>query len=89
MKEQEIEVEVSVPESDPILTIHEAEIAAKLEEEVLEIVDEGLLQRALVHGGAGRKPQELEHVRVADERARSLIDATGSRQREYGVSLGG
>jgi len=55
----------------------------------LEIVDEGLLQRALVHGGAGRKPQELEHVRIADERARSLIDATGLRQREYGVTLGG
>jgi hypothetical protein len=37
----------------------------------------------------GRKPQELEHVRIADERARSLIDATGLRQREYGVTLGG
>jgi len=89
MKEQEIEVEVSVPKRDPILAIHEAELAAELEKEVLEVVDEGLLQRALVHGGASRKPQELEHVRIADERARSLIDATGLRQREYGVTLGG
>jgi len=37
MKEHEIEVEVSVPERDPILAIHDAEIAAELEEEVLEI----------------------------------------------------
>ena len=45
--EQEVEVEVSVPERDPVLAIHEAELAAELEQEVLEVVDEGLLQRAL------------------------------------------
>ncbi len=54
-------------EGDPLLPGHEGEALAEFEEELLELVDEGLFQVRLAEAFILPQPGELEDVRVLDQ----------------------
>ena len=60
----EVDVEVVAVEGDALLPGHEAEALAQLQQERLQVVDDGLLQVALQPVGALLQLQELEHHRI-------------------------
>ena len=54
-------------ERDPLLAAHEGEALAQLEEELLELVDQGPLQVGLAEPLVLAEPGELQDVGVLDQ----------------------
>ena len=64
MEEEEIDPEPLVPDTQPPLAANEREVAAELQQEALEVVDQGGFQLGLAVLVA--QPEELQDERVLD-----------------------
>ena len=65
VEEQQVEGEIPPADLDRVLAADEAEIAAQLEKELLELLDQAMLQVGL--GVAGRKVNELDEIGVLED----------------------
>jgi hypothetical protein len=68
VEEQQIEREIALPHLERVLGAHEAEIAAHLDQEISQPVDQPAVQIAL--RVMGRQVEELDHVGVLEDAER-------------------
>lgn len=80
MVEEEIDVEVLIPDLDTILAADEAEAVAEVEHELGDAIDEALLQRALFD--LGPDVEEIEVVRAHERFVRLLGQILRQRRRK-------
>ena len=89
VEEEQVEGEVPPADLDRVLAADEAEVAAKFDQELLELLDQAPLQVGL--GMPGRKVKELDEIAVLEDRWRrrdailsavlTVLPATGRRAR--------
>jgi hypothetical protein len=87
MEEQKAYEMMAPSHCDAILPSQEGEVAAKLQQKFLEVIDHGTLQIGLRVCLSFRQAKNLEHVRVAHVRCRRVEQPALIGKGEHGLSV--